>query len=153
MVTLLDFKSFKVFEFGTVAEADAFTENYDSPENLISTKIFYCDGAGWNGKISRYCFGLKNDLKIQVFKEKHTNNEMEYEAVLEACKAAEHFNIIRTDSLLVVNHIRGIHKVRADNLKPLYRACSKLVRAKTLYVGWVPRSENYAGKELERKKG
>ena len=54
-----------------------------------------------------------------------TNNEAYYIALVEGLKVAKKHDVndiqVFTNSELICNQMKGIYRVRADNLKPLYR--------------------------------
>jgi ribonuclease HI len=118
------------------------------------SRKFYVDGAGTNGKVSRTCVyypGIPGPV-VKTFQQKYTNNECEYMALIDALEAAENGDIIYTDSLLMVNHLKGEYRVRARNLMPLFEKAKKLAKEKKIVVLWVPREKNLAGKHLEKNK-
>ena len=59
-----------------------------------------------------------------------TNNQAEYRAVLFALKRAQELNVeeieFRLDSLLVVNQMKGIYKVKNKDLAVVYEQIKKL---------------------------
>ncbi len=61
-----------------------------------------------------------------------TNNVAEYRALLRGlqCAAAHHATEIevRTDSLLMAQQLRGLYKVKAPNLKPLYSEAQRSIQ-------------------------
>jgi ribonuclease HI len=117
--------------------------------------IAYCDGAGFNGEISRYCIAIPETKKYTIFKtsDDRTSNEMEYEAVLHALMynefANEKITLIYTDSQLVVGHLTQNWRVNADNLRPFYNEARKLLRAQNVQLQHIKRNRNLAGKILE----
>ena len=78
-----------------------------------------------------------------------TNNHAEYRAFIGGLRMALERNVqclvVRTDSKLVVNQVRGIFKVKAEKLKPLHReACELLSLFPRSHVEHVPRRYNRA---------
>lgn len=76
-----------------------------------------------------------------------TNNEAEYRAVIVALEEARRFGAeeieIRTDSELLARQLAGRYKVRAANLKPLFKKATSLLRGfRRSDVRHVPREEN-----------
>jgi len=67
----------------------------------------YIDGSGWNGKQCGYAIAMENGEQIvRWFSEEHTNNEMEYQALLNALyHNAQKDDVILSDSQLVVNQV------------------------------------------------
>jgi ribonuclease HI len=53
-----------------------------------------------------------------------TNNEAEYQALIEALKSCNEGDIINTDSELLVGHLNKNWKVKAENLKALQKCKS-----------------------------
>ena len=95
-----------------------------------------------------------------------TNNEAEYLALLEALQIASDKwaagdgripdekgpILIRSDSQLIVNQMKGSYKVKEPHLKPLWeRACGLIATLGLVKLEWVPREKNYAGLWLEGK--
>jgi len=112
----------------------------------------WCDGAGWNGYTSGYAI-VTEDGKINKkvwLEEKHTNNEMEYIAIIEALKIAKHGDEILTDSRLIVEHFNGNFRIKAQNLRGYYEEVRRFCISKNIYIKWVSRKENIAGQLLER---
>jgi ribonuclease HI len=83
-----------------------------------------------------------------------TNNVAEYTAIIKALEwlfANNYENeniIIRGDSRLVINQIKGEFKIKATKIIPLYhKAMSLISKFNNLEVEWVPREQN---KEADR---
>lgn len=115
---------------------------------------FYTDGAGWNNKKSRTCVyypGISGPV-VKTFYQKYSNNQCEYFAVIDALKAANEGDIIYTDSLLVVNQLKGEFRVKAKHLRPLFMEARSLKNSKKVEVCWLSRKENLAGIHLEKTK-
>ena len=119
--------------------------------------IFYTDGSSTIGVKSAYCV---TDEKGQViaFEEtrrkepiilEKTNNAEEYRGVITALKLCKEGDEICTDSLLVVNQIKGAYKVKQDHLKPLFYQAKVLLAEKRAKLTWISRKENLAGKVFE----
>lgn len=75
-----------------------------------------------------------------------TNNQAEYKAVIEAIKAAEKYQpqIIHfyLDSLLIVNQLKGIYRVKNAELQPLHAEIRRLVGNIAATFEYVPRKQN-----------
>jgi ribonuclease HI len=78
--------------------------------------------AGWGAVIQNPEGGLVAELKGAL--PYATNNVAEYEGLLAALRwAAEHGATqlhLKSDSLLLVQQMRGVYKVKNEGLKPLY---------------------------------
>lgn len=138
--------------FYDVLDLERFFDEYPDPQNLVLPEIWYCDGAGWNGKVSRECFGKDDKFKILSYPIAMTNNEMEYSAMVCAMVHASKGDIIRTDSQLIANQIKGSYVCNVAKLKDYLVVARKLFFYKRLTIEWIPRDKNLAGKELERTK-
>lgn len=46
------------------------------------------------------------------------------------------------DSLLVINQLNGVYKVRKDTLVPYYNECMALLKARQWKAEWIPRELN-----------
>ncbi|MBI4786600.1 MAG: ribonuclease HI family protein [Chloroflexi bacterium] len=76
-----------------------------------------------------------------------TNNEAEYRALLRGLERARTHHAteieIRTDSQLLAQQLKGVYRVRAENLKPLHiqgqRALAQFAR---VAIRHIPREEN-----------
>jgi len=76
-----------------------------------------------------------------------TNNVAEYHALIAALDFAEAHGIrrmrIRSDSLLLVQQMKGIYKVKNPGLKPLHERASRMTRALEFFaIEHVPRERN-----------
>ena len=72
-----------------------------------------------------------------------TNNESEYLAVIELMQD-EYFepgSHIYSDSQLIVGQLSLGWKVKAKNLKPLYKQARGLMKLRKYTIEWVPREE------------
>lgn len=85
-----------------------------------------------------------------------TNNEAEYLALLKTLdlinekKASSGGLVIRSDSKLVLNQVKGEWQVKEPRLRDLNdRAKVALQKLGSISLEWVPRRENYAGLWIE----
>lgn len=85
-----------------------------------------------------------------------TNNEAEYLALIKALdlvnekQAGSREQVIRSDSKLVVNQVKGEWEIKEPRLKELSdRAKNTMQRLGSVKLEWVPRRENYAGLWIE----
>lgn len=120
---------------------------------------YYTDGSSTIGIKSAYVVA---DEKGKVIKfegtlaglnehqrPEYTNNEEEYRGVIAALNLCKEGDEIFTDSLLVVNQVRGAYKVKQLHLKPLCEEVKKLLSEKKSNLNWISREENPAGKHFE----
>jgi ribonuclease HI len=108
----------------------------------------WIDGSGWNGKECKYCVAFEDgNTYTERFTENHTNNEMEYEALLSLLRGTSIIegDEILADSLLVVNQVNGKWKVREPRLFPLCQEAQRLMKIRSVSLSWIPREENKAG--------
>ena len=109
----------------------------------------WCDGAGYNGRYSRYCVYIENKKKeIFATKTKLTCNEMEYRAVIKASEIARPGDTILTDSQLVVNQLTKNWGINASHLISLHKRAKAILKEKELRLVWIPRKENRAGQVM-----
>lgn len=86
-----------------------------------------------------------------------TNNQAEWEALIEALKLAQQYGWtsikIYSDSKLVVEQFNNNWKIKDEHLLSLYVGAKTLAGLlDTVDLQWISRSENLAGIELERRK-
>ena len=110
------------------------------------------------GGIACYAFVVKSDgktiysdhgLATEPFSPDSTNNVAEYTGLAEALEWLVENNLIsdkveiNSDSQLIVNHLRGLYKVKAKRIMPLYQ---KVLALKSKFhdvqIHWVPREKN-----------
>ncbi len=123
------------------------------------TLEIYFDG-GTRG--NRACVYRDKIAKIITIHNRQTNNQLEYSALIFALrsiykyrdsKKALAINVIG-DSELVIKQMKGKNEVRSKNLIDLYeQAIEELnsINNVNLIFYWVPRDENLAGIELDKK--
>lgn len=118
----------------------------------------YIDGSGWNGHRSACCIYYEDGSvkQLKIFNENRTNNEMEYQALLDALadsprSSGDELTII-TDSQLLERQLSGEYEVKAANLKIFYDLAKSMMglRYFPVHIKWVPREENKAGIFLEQ---
>ena len=92
---------------------------------------------------------------IASFKEyigETTNNQAEYKAVLLALKHLKDFHYkavnFYLDSLLVVNQVNGIYKVKDDELRPLYQQIKDNLFFENVKFQYIPREKNQEADRL-----
>jgi len=112
----------------------------------------WTDGSGWNGESSGYAVVFENGKMSILVREpfNKTNNEREYQAIIEALNRAYQDTII-SDSQLCVNQINGNWKVKQQHLLPLCQEAQRLLAEKQCKLIWNRREENKAGHLLEAK--
>lgn len=120
------------------------------------TKEIWVDGAGWNGKKSKYAIVFDNGhTEIMTTRKNQTNNEMEYRALFAALVMVlpDEKITIYSDSQLVVRQMTGEYQVRADNLISISNECRRLLNnAPNIMLKWIPRKQNKAGILLDKEK-
>jgi len=113
--------------------------------------IYYTDGSGFNGEVSRYA--VTNDtghvVTTGIIPEERTSNEMEYEGVISALQIAKDGDTIYSDSQLVINQLTKKWKVKARNLISRYNYAKELYFNKNVKLLWIRRDKNLAGKIFE----
>jgi len=112
----------------------------------------WIDGSGWNGRESKFCVAFEDGrVKKEILKEKRTNNEMEYMALIYALENCKEGDEIYTDSQLVAGQVTKGWRVTKEHLFPLVMRAKKLLKEKReLKIIWIPRESNYAGHMLEK---
>lgn len=150
MIYLKDIKKNKIFQLPNLEASYLFCDTYNNPGHLTEINRIYCDGSGFNGKTSAYCYGPKENLKLIITSESLTNNVAEYSAILKAVQSSEVFDWITTDSLLCVNQIKGIYKTNNSKLLFLKEKCRVLIYRKKLTLTWTKRNSNYAGIHIDK---
>lgn len=85
-----------------------------------------------------------------------TNNYSEYFALIRALKSIisnlEEPVVIKSDSKLLVNQMRGDWRVKRGEYLPKYREAKELAsRFKSLKFAWIPRESNAYADELSRR--
>ena len=113
----------------------------------------WIDGSGWNGKESKFAIAFEDgNTWIDRFDTEHTNNEMEYEALLSLLRGTSIIpgDEILSDSQLIVNQVNAKWKVKEPRLFPLCQEAQKLMKIRGVSLQWIPREQNKAGHLLER---
>jgi ribonuclease HI len=124
----------------------------NKPPKTLEVKIFTDGGSRGNPGPSACAFVITDMNDSPILKDGHylgvtTNNQAEYQAVLkslQAAKAAGYRTIhVYMDSLLVVNQMNDIFKVRNRDLWPIYEAVKALVSMfEKVYFAHIPRELN-----------
>jgi predicted nucleic acid-binding Zn-ribbon protein/ribonuclease HI len=136
-------------------------ENKDNQEAENKNKIYslYADGAsrGNPGKAGAGIVILDPDGKViskkSIYLGEKTNNEAEYMGLIFGLKEACQYGIkelhILIDTQLVVNHLKGVYKVRANHLKTHYNEAKKLLEHFSSYeVFHIKRGQNQLADKL-----
>jgi ribonuclease HI len=128
---------------------DLFAPPQKSAEYLVA----YVDG-GARGNPGPAGFGVRienqNGEKVTELSEylgRQTNNFAEYSGLIAALEYAIAHNYrglrVISDSELMVRQIKGIYKVRNENLRPLYERAKTLIRKLDYFeIGHVLRGKN-----------
>lgn len=130
-------------------------------------KIFTDGGARGNPGPAAVGIVVKGENGKTIFEDKKTigkatNNVAEYQAVLHALfwlenflKSGENFSAINffLDSLLVVNQLNGLFKIKDAKLRNLILEVRKRERIldKNIHYNFIPRSENFRADWLVNK--
>ena len=110
---------------------------YTSKTASVSRLKIYTDGGSRGNPgpaASGYVLFDENDgivAKEGIYLGITTNNQAEYQALKLALEAAKKFNAVSLDiymdSLLIVNQIKGIYRVKKPELIPVYDSIKKLI--------------------------
>jgi ribonuclease HI/deoxyadenosine/deoxycytidine kinase len=117
--------------------------NNNDNNNVITTTdlpVLHFDGAcrGNPSNVLGLGYLIKNSTKTETIEERSyrlptirgTNNEAEYMALIKGMKLSLECNIksirIEGDSNLILNQMKGIYQVKAENLIPLYKTAKIL---------------------------
>jgi ribonuclease HI len=126
-----------------------------APEFVLM--IIHIDGGGMrpDGTGSGYAYFNETSGKQGVRRRDGlTNNQSEYRALAYALLNAKRGSAVEilSDSQLIVNQFNGKYAVRDPDLKHQLARVRAIIRERDLQVTvkWVPRSQNLAGKLLER---
>jgi ribonuclease HI len=85
-----------------------------------------------------------------------TNNVAEYSALIRALERIRQLGleqekvVVRSDSRLLVNQMKGEWKVKKPRIKSLYEKARGLARGIDVTFQWIPREENREADELTR---
>jgi ribonuclease HI len=113
---------------------------HPNPGMAGSAYVIYCN----NIKIHENSIFLGNNL---------TNNYAEYSSILYGLQRAIQLKIkkltVKGDSLLVINQINGIYKVKSDNLKQIYNSIKNLQKwfDEIVFIH-IPREQNTVADKL-----
>jgi len=74
----------------------------------------------------------KTIVEKSIFIGHTTNNAAEYSGLIHGLQIAQQYGIARInifmDSMLIINHIKGVYKVRNSRLEPLYKRVQELLK-------------------------
>jgi ribonuclease HI len=97
-------------------------------------------------------------LAAEPFADNASNNVTEYTGIIKALDWLLEYNyndqkiIIRGDSQLVINQIKGKYKVRAVKIIPLYQKVKSIIsKFKDIKIEWIPRDKNKEADKLSNK--
>lgn len=121
----------------------------------------YCD-AGSRGNPGPSGIGIviintitkKTIVESSIFIGHTTNNAAEYTGLIQGLQLAQQYGISRiniySDSMLIVNHIKGEYTVRNSRLKPLYDKSIDLLKlfGDGFTINHIPRAKNSRADEL-----
>jgi ribonuclease HI len=129
---------------------------FEDGEPALAELLLYCDG-GSRGNPGPAAIGAvvldpatDPPTRLVTVSERigeTTNNVAEYRALIAGLEAAEAFRaakiVVRADSMLVIEQVRGTWKVRQAHLRPLYdEARTLLARYQSVVLQHVPREQN-----------
>lgn len=81
-----------------------------------------------------------------------TNNEAEYKALILGLEELKKANInkvtIKTDSELLYYQVKGVYRVKAKNLKPLFKKVRELLKELSWKIERISREENKRADKL-----
>lgn len=125
--------------------------------------IFYTDAGTWDNGTTKQRSRLavwdsrSNSIVLDEELPGTTNNEAEYAAIIAALERAREERLsgvlVRSDSQLCVNQIKGQWQIKEERLRPLRDRAARLLKSAAGHIEWVPRERNHAGIYLERTKG
>jgi len=150
--------SIKAIKSPDEAMANVFSPKSEEGGHLKEVKL-YTDG-GSRGNPGPSAIGyvvLDKDDNLVVKKSKYlgitTNNQAEYQGLKEGLELCKSMNIatvhVYMDSLLVVNQMKGIYKVKNRDLWPTYEAIRELLGSfKHVSFTHVPRELNKIADEM-----
>lgn len=128
----------------------------------MKSLTLYCDGASRGNPgpaaIGAVLFDASGAERYTISRRLGvaTNNEAEYQALIEGVQAAatvappaETELLVRMDSELVVRQIIGQYKVKNERLKPLHKTARQILEEfKAFRMEHVPRAKNARADEL-----
>jgi ribonuclease HI len=116
-------------------------------------KRYYTDGSSTIGVKSAFVVVNEHGCILEFMRTPapgYTNNEEEYRGVIAALRRCSEGDEVYTDSLLVVNQVHGLYKVKKPELKPYCETVKQLLADKKAELMYIPREENLAGKVFEK---
>lgn len=123
--------------------------------------IAFFDGLCESGSPGLCCYGyaIYNDNNASVTGYgcigRGTNNFAEYTAAIKTLKKAIELKIesliLKGDSMLVINQLRGVWEVRSPNILPIWERAARMARKfQTIKFEWIPRELNVEADTLSR---
>ncbi len=117
--------------------------------NNYGTREYWTDGGCLNHDASgrdRKTYGSYSDgVSVQrfTFPDAKTSNEAEYRTLIELLSILQPGSAptVYTDSKLMRGQLARGWRVRAENLKPLYRQARELLQLTRARLTWVPRKQ------------
>ncbi len=117
-------------------------------ESSETIDVYYITGGGSNATIhdAASISVVKNgNIFIQKNIEGKTANEAEYLALIEALRdVGDKRAVIYSNSQLVVFTVTNYYKMKAENLKPLYKQARDLIDGKNVDILWISYFKNKA---------
>lgn len=122
--------------------------------------IIYTDGAcfGNPGPMGAGIVFVKSGKKVAEYAiplGDGTNNRAEYLAVIRALEKAQEAGeteiVLRSDSSLLINQLRGSYRILDPKLRKLYREIVQLASGMSIQFEWVSRDDNVDADALSKK--
>lgn len=104
-----------------------------------------------------YICWMRNNLLIPHIEkldggQVHTCNAAEYMAILSALKANSDCSEICSDSRLAIDHLNNVIQMKQPTLRYYAKQIMDLTKDKQIIFTWVSRTQNPAGKALDKYK-
>ena len=124
--------------------------NTPNPSNNLACLFFDGGSRGNPGKAAGGAVIIMPDGKkhrVGKFLPFATNNEAEYTGLIIGLTKAKLLGItaleVKGDSNLVINQVKGVWRVKNDNLHKLYHKVHSLIKEfSQITINWIPREEN-----------
>ena len=116
----------------------------------------YCNASAFNGHVSKICLIIIEKGTLYTKKEtttrELTQNEAVYLSLVSALMKMNQGGIVYCDDKTVLNQINGLHEVKNDKLRLLYKSVTSLMTEKKVAIELVTRASNLAAKVMGRSR-